>query len=128
MSKTIFKDWLEQHRESQNTIVQDYRGHITSYEEALYYNGFRDYKVVRLDTWDKRIDEKDKALFDFTGIPEDRKRGYAIIISPFTRETLEAFLKLSYESAEWQQEQAEKQQAALERLIEMGELDEDEEE
>lgn len=113
MSKIIFKDWLEQHRESQNTIVQDYRGHITSYEEALYYNGFRDYKVVR---WDKRIDEKDKALFDFTGIPEDRKRGYAVIISPFTRETLEAFLKLLYESAEWQQEQAEKQQAALERL------------
>ena len=71
MSKIIFKDWLEQHRESQNTIVQDYRGHITSYEEALYYNGFRDYKVVR---WDKRIDEKDKALFDFTGIPEDRRK------------------------------------------------------
>lgn len=128
MNKEDFRNWLDQHRESQNTVVQDYRGHITSYEEALYYNGFRDYKVVRWDTWDKSIDEKDKALFDFTGIPEDRKRGYAVIISPFTRETLEAFLKLSYESAEWQQEQAEAQQSALERLIEMGELDEDEEE
>lgn len=128
MNKEDFRNWLDQHRESQSTVVQDYRGHITSYEEALYCNGFRDYKVVRWDTWDKRIDEKDKALFDFTGIPEDRKRGYAIIISPFTKETLEAFLKLSYESAEWQQEQAEAQQSALERLIEMGELDEDEEE
>ena len=128
MNKEDFRNWLEQHRESQNKIVQDYRWRITSYEEALYCSGFRDYKVVRWDTWDKRIDEKDKALFDFTGIPEDRKRGYAVIISPFTRETLEAFLKLSYESAEWQQEQAKAQQSALERLIEMGELDEDEEE
>lgn len=121
MNKEDFRNWLDQHKESHNSIVQEYRGHITSYEEALRRSGFMDYKTVR---WDRGISEKDAALFDFTGIPEDRRRGYGIIISPFTRETLEEFLELMYNSWEWQQEQAEAQQSALERLIEMGELDE----
>lgn len=123
MKKQDFKNWLEQYKENENILIQDNRGHITSYEEALYHNGFRNYKVIR---YDRGISEKEAALFDFTGIPENRRRAYGILIAPFTRDTLEAFLKLMYNDKEWQADQAKAQQAALERIIEMGELDEEE--
>ena len=121
MKKQDFKNWLVQHKENENILIQDNRGHITSYEEALYHNGFRNYKTIR---YAKGISEKEAALFDFTGIPDDRKRAYGILISPFTRDTLETFLHLMYNDKEWQEDQAKAQQAALERIIEMGELDE----